>query len=665
MSNNNLDIHDEFNIQDNIKKNFTIYYHNSIKYYTANEILTSLGFSIKHFGRTLKDVSEENKIYFKDLTGDKVPKLNRKAKLINTEGVNEILTKTSKKISEDKLKELSKYNFIQKDKGPSLKECMDNKPNELSFFSGKKITTEKGELYIPIYFIGYEIATLLDYKNPMNTIKNNVSRNNKILFKNFDGDKHVNINPNAYLINQNGACELITRTRKLITPDVRKLLDDFNIIQLNKEYKTKIFTKEQLTLSSIVNILKIYNPKDQYVIGDYRLDLFIPKYNIVIECDENGHSGYNPNDEKKRVDFINSELGITSENWIRYNPDENNFDIEKVVRIIIARIDCIKRELDYNFKNKYEELVKNYVSNNIIHLKKCIMCHEDKDIINCYKYMGCNFSKKCNDCLKIYECMVNINKYDIDKFTQNKYSKEEKDNMVRKLNNFNISQIYSVCKKLNIIQHGSRDTLITNISYFIYNCKKIEELIVNYEGMNESLIDDSKEILDNLENTTYDNLRKICSKYKIKQRGRASVLRERIILYFTKNIKLSERRRNVYKYDNNGNFLKEYNTIVEASKDNDILPSNIARAMNNKVLLNGFIWYDMYSKFSEDEIVNINKNKQVVKKRIVYSKDDIEGMVKMKNSGSSFIEIHDKYKISSTHLHRMLNNSFKENVDVN
>ena len=44
--------------------------------------------------------------------------------------------------------------------------------------------------------------------------------------------------------------------------------------------------------------------KTQYSVGSYRVDLYFPDYNLVIECDEHGHKDRNPEKEKKRSDFI-------------------------------------------------------------------------------------------------------------------------------------------------------------------------------------------------------------------------------------------------------------------------------------------------------------------------------------------------------------------------
>jgi hypothetical protein len=68
----------------------------------------------------------------------------------------------------------------------------------------------------------------------------------------------------------------------------------------------------------------------QFIIGDYRVDLYFPHYNIIIECDEFGHNDRCKNDELKREQYLLSLGNII----IRYNPNEINFDLSTVLRQI-------------------------------------------------------------------------------------------------------------------------------------------------------------------------------------------------------------------------------------------------------------------------------------------------------------------------------------------
>ena len=201
------------------------------------------------------------------------------------------------------------------------------------------------------YFVGYEITALLGYKNPAEVIKNNVSKCNQIEFKNYPGIKEPEINPKAILISRDGAIEILIKTRKRISPDVAYILKKFNIETTNR----KCLTKEQQTLSTITNVFKTEKFEDQYKIGTYYLDLYFSEYKIVIECDENGHADRKPWRERERMDYVNEKLEIDDSHWIRFNPDEHDFDISRVIGRIYRKMDEIKEE---EMNKKQEEMNK-------------------------------------------------------------------------------------------------------------------------------------------------------------------------------------------------------------------------------------------------------------------------------------------------------------------
>ena len=47
---------------------------------------------------------------------------------------------------------------------------------------------------------------------------------------------------------------------------------------------------------------------DEYTIGKYRIDMYIPKYKVAIEIDEHGHITYDKEKEKIREDYIKKHL---------------------------------------------------------------------------------------------------------------------------------------------------------------------------------------------------------------------------------------------------------------------------------------------------------------------------------------------------------------------
>ena len=58
--------------------------------------------------------------------------------------------------------------------------------------------------------------------------------------------------------------------------------------------------------------------------------MYLIDYKLVIECDENNHTDRNPTQEKIRENYITS-LG---NRFIRFNPNENSFDLSNVLKEI-------------------------------------------------------------------------------------------------------------------------------------------------------------------------------------------------------------------------------------------------------------------------------------------------------------------------------------------
>jgi transposase-like protein/very-short-patch-repair endonuclease len=209
------------------------------------------------------------------------------------------------------------------------------------------------------YFVGFEVASLIGYKNTTQVIQKNVSKSNQLIFNDYPGVKEPKLEPKTILITRDGAIEILIKTRKRISPDVLYILKKFNIDTTNR----KCLTKEQQTLTSIANTFKTEKFEDQYKIGKYYLDLYFPEYKIVVECDENGHADRKPENERERMDFVNKKLDIDDSNWIRFNPDEHDFDMSKVIGRVYRKINYIKEKTNKNidgvdYKKLEEERIK-------------------------------------------------------------------------------------------------------------------------------------------------------------------------------------------------------------------------------------------------------------------------------------------------------------------
>lgn len=114
-----------------------------------------------------------------------------------------------------------------------------------------------------------------------------------------------------------------------------------NSYNLKHRYVTKIntlmqtnivMTLENSTIGFLCNCIKnITDVYRQYKVGSYFVDLYIPKINIVVECDEDGHKDRNLTYEHTREEFIKTKLGCE---FIRFNPNDTNFDLSEVINKI-------------------------------------------------------------------------------------------------------------------------------------------------------------------------------------------------------------------------------------------------------------------------------------------------------------------------------------------
>ena len=245
---------------------------------------------------------------------------------------------------------------------------MDYQEVELVFISDTE--SEDNELttysyinngYCYEYFVGYEIAALLNYTNTTQVVINNVCKSNQLIFRDYPGVKIPELDPRTILITHDGVVEILLKTRKYISPDVRHLLKKFGIETTNK----KCLTKEQQTLSHIANVFKTEKIEDQFKVGSYYLDMYFTEYKIAIEADESGHKDRKPGDERDRMDFVNFELNIDDTHWIRYNPDEYDFDIMKVIGRVHRKIDEIKAKRYEEEKQQEIEKLKKELENTV------------------------------------------------------------------------------------------------------------------------------------------------------------------------------------------------------------------------------------------------------------------------------------------------------------
>lgn len=94
-------------------------------------------------------------------------------------------------------------------------------------------------------------------------------------------------------------------------------------------------TKEQITANQIVKAFSHLRSIHQFSVRPYFIDLYFPDHKIAIECDEDNHCGYDSQMELQRQKYIEKALDCV---FIRYNPDDRNFNIGDVIHRIMMLI---------------------------------------------------------------------------------------------------------------------------------------------------------------------------------------------------------------------------------------------------------------------------------------------------------------------------------------
>jgi very-short-patch-repair endonuclease len=160
-------------------------------------------------------------------------------------------------------------------------------------------------------------------------LKKNYKENIHYIIKKPNYEKNNGIKKNGgqnkidYILTEE-AFELLKNTFNLRNKYIIDIND--NVKQINI-----CMCIENQTIGFIENSYKeILNIKRQYLIGQYRADLYFIDYKLVVECDEFNHKDRDILKEKIREDYIIS-LG---NKIIRYNPNEKNFDLSNILREI-------------------------------------------------------------------------------------------------------------------------------------------------------------------------------------------------------------------------------------------------------------------------------------------------------------------------------------------
>lgn len=131
------------------------------------------------------------------------------------------------------------------------------------------------------------------------------------------------------LLTERGLKRLLCVTRSIAAIDFAKFM---NI----DVYSYKYFVKEPEFINAIIQAFPGEEHQLQYTPDNtnYRIDLYFPKYNLAVECDENHHKNNQVNDIERQKEITE----ILKCNWIRFCPDDANFNIFKTIGEIYSII---------------------------------------------------------------------------------------------------------------------------------------------------------------------------------------------------------------------------------------------------------------------------------------------------------------------------------------
>ena len=105
-----------------------------------------------------------------------------------------------------------------------------------------------------------------------------------------------------------------------------------------------------------MDVFEEKNMQTQYSVLGYEIDLYFHDYKLAVETDKKGHKDRNINDEIQRQKALEKELGCK---FIRINPDEENFNISKVINEINRHIKKSTKEI--NKKSLIDELSSRFL----------------------------------------------------------------------------------------------------------------------------------------------------------------------------------------------------------------------------------------------------------------------------------------------------------------
>ena len=187
---------------------------------------------------------------------------------------------------------------------------------------------------------GRQVAGVLGYSRPSRPIKRHVDEDDRIMMKNSDlsteGFRNLN-NRGETFLTERGVIQLMQKTILSSPSKKLEILDSFDELAEGSNIR---FISTRNEIEFVDMLTRVLEPFDlplikQKRVGKYKVDVYIPKVNIVIEYDENGHKYYDDKEEASREDFIRNELGSE---LIRVNSNDGHgwnvgYCLKEIIRL--------------------------------------------------------------------------------------------------------------------------------------------------------------------------------------------------------------------------------------------------------------------------------------------------------------------------------------------
>ena len=157
------------------------------------------------------------------------------------------------------------------------------------------------------WFVGKDVALILNYSYPKDAIRDNVDNEDKIVVKLSDIQERLPDHMKGckiIIVNKRGLSNLICKSEKLSKKDKDYFIKIFDVKNSFYSRKEIEFKDELFDFFKSIGL----NVLHQHTVGKYRVDFYVPYLNLVIEYDESEHSNYNINNEKAREVFILNAL---------------------------------------------------------------------------------------------------------------------------------------------------------------------------------------------------------------------------------------------------------------------------------------------------------------------------------------------------------------------